>query len=307
MVTLQQFLAQRDGSQHGRVKVALVVQGGGMRGVYSMGALRALENANLTSSFDVVLGSSAGAINGAYLLSGQAQDAVEVYVEYLSNRKFVDFVRFWKAVDIDYLVDVALKTKCPLNILNLRASPCLLEVIVTNAETGFPQVFTNRDKIDFYEVIRATAAMPGLYNKRIPLAGEHFVDGALADSLPVVRAVREQAILVVVVLTQNPDFKKAPMPYAKSLAIRLALRGQSRAVRALVGPDNEPYNEAIRMLENRPINDSVTLVSVTPSDTRLLVQRTTRDRRRLRACAEMGDRDMRAALSTALPEMSCFS
>ena len=304
MATLQQFMAQRAGHQHGRAKVALVVQGGGMRGVYSMGALRALDRAGLSNSFDVVLGSSAGAINGAYLLSGQAQDAVEVYVEHLSNRNFIDFVRFWKIVDIDYLVDVALKTKCRLNIPDLRASPCLLEVIVTNAETGLPEIFTNRDEVDFYEVIRATAAMPGLYNKRIPLAGKYFVDGGLADSLPVVRAVREQATLVVAVLTRNPDFKEAPKSHINNLAIRLALRGQSPAVRALTGSDNELYNEAIRTLDNRSSINSVTLVSVAPSDTRLLVQRTTSDRRRLRACAEMGDRDMQIALSNALPKMS---
>ena len=251
MVTLQKFLAQRDGRQHGRAKVALVVQGGGMRGVYSMGVLCALESVGLSNSFDVVLGSSAGAINGAYFLSGQAQDAVEVYVEYLSNRKFINFVRFWKAVDIDYLVDVVLKTKCPLNVPDLRTSPCLLEVIVTNAETGLPEVFTKRDPVDFYEVIRATAAMPGLYNKRIPVAGKYYVDGGLADTLPVMRAVSEQATLVVAVLTRNPNFKEASKPHINSLAVRLALRGQSRPVRGLTGTDNELYNEAIRTLDNR--------------------------------------------------------
>ena len=54
---------ERDGT------IALVVQGGGMRGVYSMGALAALEEEGLADAFDVVVGSSAGAINGAYLLS----------------------------------------------------------------------------------------------------------------------------------------------------------------------------------------------------------------------------------------------
>ncbi len=302
MVTLHQYLAQRDRLQQERTKVSLVLQGGGMRGVYSMGALSALESAGLNNAFDVVLGSSAGAINGAYLLCRQAHDAVDVYVEHLSNRNFIDFARVWKAVNIDYLVDVALKQKCPLKVPILRESRSLLEVILTDAETGRPEVFTNRDTVDFYEIIRATAAMPALYNKRILLRGRYFVDGGLADALPVVRAVREGATLVVAVLTRNPGYKEGPKSPVFRLAVRLATRGQSRAIRTLIGSDNELYNEAIEILENRSsIEKPVTLLSVRPSDTGLLVGRTTRDKRRLRACAEMGNRDMQAILSAALP------
>jgi predicted patatin/cPLA2 family phospholipase len=303
MVTLHQYLTQRDQLQQEGTKVSLVVQGGGMRGVYSMGALSALERAGLSSAFDVVIGSSAGAINGAYLLSGQADDAVNVYVEHLSNRNFIELARVWKAVNIDYLVDVALKQKCPLSIPRLRESRSLLEVILTDAETGHPVVFTNRDPIDFYEIIRATAAMPILYNKRILLDGKYFVDGGLADALPVVRAVQENATLVVAVLTRNPGYREDPKTPLFRLAVRLSTRSQSHAIRSLIGSDNELYNEAIEILENRSSTEKpVTLLSVRPSDTRLLVKRTTRDKRRLRACAEMGNRDMQAILSTALPE-----
>jgi predicted patatin/cPLA2 family phospholipase len=250
-----------------------------------------------------VIGSSAGAINGAYLLSGQAYDAVNVYVEHLSNRNFIELARIWRTVNIDYLVDVALKQKCPLSIPILRESRSLLEVILTDAETGSPEVLTNRDSVDFYEIIRATAAMPILYNKRILLRGRYFVDGGLADALPVVRAVRENATLVVAVLTRNPGYKEGPKTLAFRLAVRLAARGQSRAIRTLIGSDNELYNEAIEILDSRRRTEKpVTLLSVRPTDTRLLVKRTTRDKRRLRACAEMGNRDMQAILSTTLPE-----
>jgi predicted acylesterase/phospholipase RssA len=85
MPSLQEVLSQQD--REGRR--ALVVQGGGMRGVYSMAALAALSEAGHRDAFDVIVGSSAGAINAAYFLAGQADEAVDLYVDQLSNRNFV--------------------------------------------------------------------------------------------------------------------------------------------------------------------------------------------------------------------------
>jgi predicted acylesterase/phospholipase RssA len=53
-------------------RIALAIEGGAMRGVVSAGMVAALEQLGLTHAFDAVYGSSAGAINGAYFLTGQA-------------------------------------------------------------------------------------------------------------------------------------------------------------------------------------------------------------------------------------------
>ena len=68
--------------------IGLVVQGGGMRGVYSMGALAALAEMGFHQCFDHLAGSSAGALNGAYFLTGQASYGVETYIHYLSKKSF---------------------------------------------------------------------------------------------------------------------------------------------------------------------------------------------------------------------------
>jgi len=59
-------------------KLALVVEGGGMRGAVSGGGLQALHDLGLRDVFDCVYGSSAGAINATYFLSGQ-RDGVDIY------------------------------------------------------------------------------------------------------------------------------------------------------------------------------------------------------------------------------------
>lgn len=272
--------------------VALVVQGGGMRGVYSMGALAHLEKSGLRDSFDLIIGSSAGAINGAYLLAGQAVQAVDVYVEGLSNRNFVNPFRFRKIVDIDYMVDVALKQELPLDLEALRRSRSLLQVVLTDAMTGEAKIVTNRQHHDFYEVIRATAALPTLYDRTVEVGGRAYLDGGVADSVPVQRALDAGVSLAMAVVTR-------PFGYRPSLRItprlsRMASAGQSPAVRQLIGGIGLRLNSALDLVQDGV--EGKEIVGVWPSDARRMVGRTTRDRETLKLCAAMGEEDMRHAL-----------
>ena len=142
-----------------------------MRGIYSMGALASLEDAGLRDSFAVVVGTSAGAIDCAYFLTGQTHEALNLYAEELSTRRFVNRWRLNKIVDIDYLVDVVMKQKLPLNLEALRKSGTLLEVVLANAETGEEEIITNRDlRYDFYEVIVRPPPFQGSTTRRSGLA-----------------------------------------------------------------------------------------------------------------------------------------
>lgn len=297
MTTVREYLEGR--SPQGAADSALVVQGGGMRGVYSMGALTAIEDAGLRNAFGLVVGASAGAINAAYLLSGQAHAAVNVYVELLSNRRFINPLRAWRIVDIDYMVDQALKVDLPIDLKALTTSPTRLEVVLTDADSAEPFVVSNRDVgVDFYEVIRATAALPSLYNKRVALNGRSYVDGGASDAVPVVRAVDAGATRVVAVLTRAPGFRRTDKGLAFRLLGRAMARGQSPAIKTLIGREDVRFNEAMDLLEG--VGSRAAALeqwSVWPSDLDKLVGRTTFDKAKLQACADMGREDMQATLS----------
>lgn len=290
-----------EANEDGALRRALIVQGGGMRGVYSMAALAELDSAGLADSFDLVVAASAGAINGAYLLAGQAQEAVSVYVDLLSNRHFVNPFRLRKIVDIDYLVDT-LKAELPLDIPRLRSSRTLLEVVLTNAETAAPEVVTNRDDgLDFYEVIRATAALPALYNKRVRIGQSDYIDGGTVDAVPVARAVDAGADRLLAVLTRSPGFRREDQSALFRLVGRSMARGQSPAVKAIIGKEDRRFNEAMDVLEgHKPGLESLHAWCVWPSDLQRLVARTTFDKDELRDCAAMARDDMRRVLSGAV-------
>src|SRR5438067_2344138 len=87
----------RSGSEPGArsdgARVALAIEGGGMRGVISAGMDAALEDLGALDAFDDIYGSSAGSFNGAYLISRRACLGATIYYEDVNNRNFIDMRR----------------------------------------------------------------------------------------------------------------------------------------------------------------------------------------------------------------------
>ena len=136
--------------------IGLVVQGGGMRGVYSMAVLAAFEEMGWTRCFDHVAGASAGAMNGAHFITGQAGYGVETYIDYLSNRKFIDFFRL-KLVDLDYMIDDLVRHVRPFNLPALLEASTELHIALADAEDASVHYVTNRSEdVDLWEAFRAT-------------------------------------------------------------------------------------------------------------------------------------------------------
>src|SRR6266576_7212705 len=121
--------------QDGR-KVALIVEGGAMRGVISCAALMSLQDLGLTTVFDEVYGASAGAVNAAYFLAGQAAYATTIYYQKINNTRFIR--RFWhrKIVNIDDLFDSIIKSERPLRVDKMLASRSQFYITIADAQTG---------------------------------------------------------------------------------------------------------------------------------------------------------------------------
>jgi predicted patatin/cPLA2 family phospholipase len=204
------ILDQNRQGQWGTDTIGLVVQGGGMRGVYSMGALAALEEMGFGQCFDHVAGSSAGALNAAYFITGQASYGVETYIHHLTQRRFVNPFRLKKMVDIDYLVDHIGKQARPLHMEKLRNARTLLHISLTGCADGQTRYVTTRTPdIDLWEAFRASAAMPILYNKSVKVGDGHYVDGSLRARVPIQRVVEHGCRYVVVILTMPQSHRIA--------------------------------------------------------------------------------------------------
>src|SRR5881296_568598 len=97
-------------------KVALIIEGGAMRGVISCAALLGLEELGMTEVFDEVYGASAGAVNGAYFLAGQAAYATTIYYQKINNTRIIRRPWHRQIVDIDSLFESIIGREWPLHV-----------------------------------------------------------------------------------------------------------------------------------------------------------------------------------------------
>jgi len=88
----------RPGARTDGRRVALVIEGGGMRGAVSAGMTAAIEQLDLRDTFDEVHGASAGAFNAAFLLAGQAAYLATLYQFGFGDPRFVSVKRALRAV-----------------------------------------------------------------------------------------------------------------------------------------------------------------------------------------------------------------
>src|SRR4051794_6261965 len=96
-------------------KIGLIVEGGAMRGVISCAALQGLEELGMTHVFDEVYGASAGAVNAAYFLAGQAGYATTIYYQTINTTRFIRRMWHRQVVDLDELFESVVGRERPLH------------------------------------------------------------------------------------------------------------------------------------------------------------------------------------------------
>lgn len=309
----------------------LLVQGGGMRGVYSIGALAALEgvseeiSVDFRNSFYAGIGSSAGAINMAHYGAGYAREGIGIYTDKLTNGRFIPRLQpfeFKKArldighvlrndlrfVDVDYLTDYVLQEQGRLTESEGRISESMYAV-VTDAETGVPVALRmSSDDPELYEIFKATSALPVLYNEIVEVAGGKYVDGGSTSSVPLASAVAldPKPKHILAILTREKGHRNQPHNLLRNFLYKagvVALAGgkQSDAIIQLIANrQNETnFNLDMERMESADGIDPVSGIRFTliqPSDPSRMVSRMTMDKGRILDAAKMGKEDMRRTL-----------
>ena len=286
-----ELLAHQENKNDKKV-FGLVLQGGGMRAVYSAGAIRPLIDYGLQDAFEHVIGSSAGAINGAYLL-GADRDTMLTYTDDLTNKNFVNLLRRENKVDIDYLVDLVMQHKRPVDISKLLKTNSKLHIVLTDAKTGKKVVVSDHHKfIEIYEEFRATAALPLLYDKPVLVGGRWYIDGGVSDLVPIDVAVKLGCTDIVVVLTQrleNFRFDRKHTRLVNHLVKRFA-KNQSAAVRKILPTDERMLQLNLRTL-TRPTRKK-RFYLLQPSEENYLISLGTIDKPKVEQLAKLGVTDM---------------
>ena len=185
-----------------------------MRGIYTAGVLDVLMERRLF--FDGVVGVSAGAIHGCNYVSGQPGRSIRYYLKYSRDPRFFSLrslVRTGNMVDTDFCYRQIPEKLDPFDNEAFKRSLTEFWVVCTDLETGLPKYIRCRDLFAQIDALRASASMP-LVSQPVEIGGRDYLDGGVADSVPLRAAQRMGYERNVVVLTRPADYVKKPQSMA---------------------------------------------------------------------------------------------
>ncbi|WP_328391160.1 patatin-like phospholipase family protein [Nocardia sp. NBC_00416] len=206
------------GSRSDSHRLVLVIEGGGSRGVYSSGMVHALEQLGLTGVFDAVYGTSAGAINAAWLLCGRAGRGVKAWTDAAIMRRAIDPSRMLRgrpAFDLNYLVHKVYDGLHPMDFPAILANETTFHPIATDIATGAPVDLHPQivDKATLQTALRASSGLPLLAGPPVELGGRRYFDGGLAETVPVRSALQAGATHALILRTRRVDERRPPAPW----------------------------------------------------------------------------------------------
>jgi predicted patatin/cPLA2 family phospholipase len=298
-------LRRADGSDRSRRRdaahLALVLEGGGMRGVVSVAMAAALDEQGYYDAFDSVHGSSAGACGGAYFAAKQAEIGTTVYYEDINNKKFIDLMRWARGrsiVDNDFLINEVLRRKKPLDVEILINEPGFLHVVLTEIEGLRSESISEfKDADDFFSVLKASICLPLIAGYHVETRGMRYFDGGVSQHLAVDSAVTAGATHVIMLMTRPEDQLIRPVTRKllslDSIALGLAYGSK---MRAMFEQRNEMINEAVANARSGFLGAGVRICGVARAAGATNVGRLTTNEAMLRAAAD----EARAAILQAV-------
>jgi predicted patatin/cPLA2 family phospholipase len=189
-------------------RLALVIEGGGMRGVVAAGMVTALHQLGIRKPFDLVVGTSAGALAGAFYLAGQPAMGTSMYYEDLISKDWLDYRRFlWRKpiISLDYLIDTLMTSRKILDCDRVISSDIPLYAVATRTSDWKPAILGGfRSPDELLHALRASARIPIVSGRPVRIDVEEYLDGSVAESIPVDSAVdRLHATHVLVLRTRS--------------------------------------------------------------------------------------------------------
>ena len=233
------------------MKVGLVLEGGGMRALFTAGVLDALLDIK-ELDIDGIVGVSAGALFGVNYVSGQKERAIRYNIKYARDKRYMGFYSWittgnavneeFAFYEIPFKLDVFDQEK-------FKQSKIDFYVVMTNVESGKPEYVLIKDVFKQMEYLRATSALP-FASKIIEINGKKYLDGGISDSIPIDYCEDLGYDKIILVLTRPKNTHKEDK---LNFLYKLVYRKYPNLVERLInmGKDYEVVLKKIKDLENK--------------------------------------------------------
>jgi predicted patatin/cPLA2 family phospholipase len=257
------------GSRDDGHRLGLVVEGGAMRGVYTAGSLLGLHAMGASAAFDDVYATSAGAVNAAYFLSGSGHLGADSYYRVLCDRRFLDWRRPWKIVDIDFLVDEVFTRLRPMRTDAVMTSSTRFWIAVADFSTACSRLLCAQTAgHPLLELLRAAVALPIGYNRLVPLGEMLAFDAGLCNPFPLREAIADGCSHILVLLSRPQAHLAKPSSLWQTALFNLCFaRGRASISRSLA--DAWKVGTELRALatgRSRAADADVAIATICPID-----------------------------------------
>lgn len=273
------------------MKTGLVLEGGAHRAIYVAGVLDVFMEKGIT--FDGVVGVSAGAIHGGSYVAKQKGRNIGYTLKYASDKRYMSFYSLITTGDLvgkkfcycdlpDKLV--------PFDYEAFKKAKTKFYAVCSNLESGEGEIIEIKDMKKQMDVLRASASMP-LVSQIVEFDGKKYLDGGIADSIPLRKFQKLGYKKCVVVETRPDGYEKKPNPLA--WLAKIVYRKYPNFLKALVLRHNN-YNAELYDIETASKNGEVFLIK--PSKF-LKIGRMEKDPEKLKSMYELGRADALKNLS----------
>lgn len=188
----------------------LILEGGGMRGVYTAGVLDFFLDKGLW--FKSCYAVSAGAGHACSYLARQRGRAYAVNVDYLDDKRYMSVSSLLKTGDLfgaDMLYHIIPDELYPIDCKAFAQNESRLYAVVTNCETGQAEYVPIKDLKTDLIYVRASASLP-MVSRMVEIDGKKYLDGGVSDSIPLKKSIEDGNKKNVLVLTRDRTYRKQP-------------------------------------------------------------------------------------------------
>lgn len=267
------------------MSVGLVLEGGGMRGIYTAGVLEYFMEKEI--DFPYVVAVSAGACNATGFVAKQKKRNYKVLTKYINDPRYISLRNLIKKgciFDFDFVIDeIGLRLE-PLDIDAFLKSDIRFITGATDIKTAKPVYFEKSEYEESFACLRASCSQPFL-SKIIEYKGMELLDGGIADPIPIEKSIADGNDKNVIVLTRHKTYQKK-REYSYSLCKHIY--GEYPELVELLMTRDKMYNEKLAYCYELEKQGKAIIIS---PDEKLPVHRLERNQKKLSEVFRLGIHD----------------
>lgn len=267
------------------IHAGLVLEGGGMKGMYTAGILDFFLDKDMM--FSSVYGVSAGACHMCSYLSKQRGRALDVGIDYLDTKKYCSVESLLTTGDL-FNVEMCYKLipdyLYPYDHEAFAQYKGKAYSVVTNIETGRPEYLRLRDMKKDIVKVRASASLP-LVSRNVKINGHYYLDGGISDAIPLQKSIMDGNRKNIVIMTKEVGYVRKPSTQMGLIKMRYL---KYPKVYDLMAERHITYNHTLEFIERQQQNGQAFVIRPKKMSN---VGRIEKDKNKLIALYEEGYRD----------------